>query len=204
MAAASSKSSSRPPAAWSGWQQDQPRLAHHPRAAAGAHTGRTYDLDAIASLPELLDAHAQHQRTALAAAAAAAAANSSQPPPAALLVVTSDGVGLGNRVPAIVTGYALALLSGSLFLVNSSLLEHMRLPLPAAWPEHAHLYARARTCSVSWRSLATHRPWACGGRLARYFSIDYEVPLLQLNGRLAPAFARFFPDGEVLDRKSVV
>lgn len=43
------------------------------------------------------------------------------------------GHGLGNRLPGIGTGFVLAVLTGRLFLLQSTVHEHLRLPLPCVW-----------------------------------------------------------------------
>jgi hypothetical protein len=69
-----------------------------------------YDLDTIPDLPTLLWRHQQYQTAVLlgdgaGSGSSSSSSNSSSRPRAQVVVVTSnDLVGLGNRVPAVVTG----------------------------------------------------------------------------------------------------
>jgi xyloglucan fucosyltransferase len=144
-----------------------------------------------------------------------------QPPPA-VLVTSNDLVGLGNRVPAIITSYVMALLTKRVLLLQSSVLEYMDTPFPADWREFEQHYKNSSACIVDWRMLTNSSLEFCdstaphqqqqlpavlsggappaGSRwpdLIRYSSIDYDLPLLQVNPALKPHFRKFFPDGEV-------
>lgn len=176
----------------------------------------TYDLANISDLQSLLWAHQQYQTTALMNAA-------SQRPPA-VLVTSNDLVGLGNRVPAIITGYVLALLTKRVLLLQSSLLDYMHAPFPVDWHEFEHHYKGASACAIDWRMLVNRTLDFCDSTapgqqhqqqvvavlsdgvptagssmpdLIRYSSIDYDLPLLQVNPALRPHFRKYFPNGEV-------
>jgi hypothetical protein len=47
------------------------------------------------------------------------------------------GHGLGNRMPAIGTGYILAVLTGRLFFLHSTVHDHLEFPLPCVWKVRA-------------------------------------------------------------------
>lgn len=60
--------------------------------------------------------------------------------PAACVVVVCwclAGHGLGNRMPGIGTGYILAVLTGRLFLLDSTVSQHLEYSLPCVWKVRA-------------------------------------------------------------------
>lgn len=168
-----------------------------------AHADAPYDLGRIDSLEQLLWAHRSYQEEALANLTSGT--TSGAPLPAAVRVATWQHVGLGNRLPSLVTGLAIALLTRRLILIDSSALEHLEPPFPAAWQGAvAAAYANASRCEFgSSDALATLPPAAlCGddkepAALYTFRSIDYDLPLLQINEPMATTLQRLVPDGEV-------
>lgn len=79
-------------------------------APAPAGPACPYDLDTIPDLPTLLWRHQQYQTAVLLGAGSvsgsgsSSSSNSSRPRAQVVLVNSNDLVGLGNRVPAVVTG----------------------------------------------------------------------------------------------------
>lgn len=145
-------------------------------------------------------------------------ASSPSKAPPAVVVTSNDLVGLGNRLPAIATGYVMALFTKRVFLLHSSLLEFMDTPSSSDWQALRGRYSNASACDISWQQLASASIELCGQpeqqdvagiaqgasqehnglvQLVRYSSIDYELPLLQINPFLKPYFQKFFPTGEV-------
>jgi hypothetical protein len=180
---------------------------HTPPGTTHPHTDAAspYDLDSISDLQSLLWRH-QHFQTA----ALQGGGHITHP---VILVNTNDAVGLGNRLPSVVTGFVLALLTKRLFMLHSTLLDLVDLPFPARWVEHMGRAAGTPRCNSHWSALLQPGLALCEAsfyeqrglpvdaastaRVVAYSSIDYDVPLLQINPALAPLFDKFFPDGEV-------
>jgi hypothetical protein len=106
-------------------------------------------------------------------------------------------------------GFVLALFTGRLFMLQSTLQQYVELPFPGNWQLHQSSIEGASSCNIPWSRLADPSLALCedlytdrtnGSRAAdiwRFTSIDYDVPLLQINPTLAPLFTKFFPDGDV-------
>lgn len=154
----------------------------------------SYDLDKLPNLQALLQAHRVAQNAALR--------DPVGHPPNAIKVVTHDNVGLGNRVPSIVTGFVLALFTRRAFLLESSILQHVQLPLYAEWSSYAAGYQHTSKCNINnITRLLDANSSLCGegpaSVLMLYHSIDYDMPFLQVNPAHQPQFIKYFPDGEV-------
>jgi xyloglucan fucosyltransferase len=126
----------------------------------------------------------------------------------AVLVSSNDLIGLGNRLPAVVTGYVLALFTQRLFLLQSTSLEYVQLPFPVDWKQHSDRFSNHTQCNVPWKKLPDGSTGFCedsyvnrtGNSTADiYFfsSFDYDLPLLQINPAFRKYFRKFFPDGQV-------
>lgn len=96
-------------------------------------------------------------------------------------------------------------------------MEHTTLPFPADWHQHKDRYSKHDVCiplSQGYTELQHCGPLGSYGSnsteasnsrklqvrdavLLKYKSIDYEMPLLQINRQMGGMFAKFFPDGEV-------
>jgi hypothetical protein len=158
----------------------------------------SYDLDQLTDLHALLQAHQDAQNTALQSAERLHA-------PRAIKVETHDSVGLGNRIPSIVTGFVMALFTKQAFLLESSILQHVQLPLTAQWSKYDALYQQASRCSINnITTLLNADSSLCSPELAWhapvlmvYNSIDYDMPFLQVNPAFQQLFSKYFPDGEV-------
>lgn len=161
-------------------------------------------MDDIDDFNSLLIAHEVQQEYALQQASAG------QNPPKALLVETLDIVGLGNRIPSIVVGFIMALFTKRVFLLDSSVKEHITLPLGCNWQDHASFYTAMSRCNMKthigydWSQLLNANLSWCAGApnvsLISYDSIDYDMPFLQVNSGLEQYFAKFLPDGQVFHR----
>lgn len=173
--------------------------------AAAAGSFPPYDLDSIPDLPSLLQAHTQWQASVLD--------GSSTPVPAhipAVLVSSNDLIGLGNRLPAIVTSYVLALFTHRLYLLKAAFLDYIQFPFPVQWEPHSQRFPSRTKCNVPWQKLPgdgtglgfcedtfVARTGNTTADIFLYASYDYDLPLLQINPALKKYFDKFFPDGEV-------
>lgn len=127
-----------------------------------------------------------------------------------VLVISNDLVGLGNRVPAIVTGFIMALFTKRLFMLHSTLLTYVELPFPGDWVKYTERFAGALNCNAPWKRLPDPDLLFCqavegqegykGADVVRFSSIDYDVPLLQINPALEKYFKKFFPAGDVFQQ----
>lgn len=110
-------------------------------ATAGAQllASVPYNLEAQADLDALIAAHGAWQADVLQRRTRGVPA---------VRCMTWQGHGLGNRLPGVITCYAFALMTGRLMLLDSSLHDHLVLPLPAVWSEHESLFAGSGSCNV--------------------------------------------------------
>lgn len=168
------------------------------------HAGMPYDLQSKDNFSTAFTAHQQWQRTVLAAA-------DTQAPPPAVLVQMHEVAGLGNRIPSLVTGYLMALLTGRVFLLQPSpklrLTDYLTFNVPCNYDEYRGLYSKSSQCKVrEYQQLANSNLSLChtgdgvgapDANIVVYTSLDYDVPLLQVNPALSAHFDRLFPDGEV-------
>lgn len=128
--------------------------------------------------------------------------------PKAILVETLDIVGLGNRIPSIVVGFVMALFTNRVFLLKSSIIKHVDIPVSCKWEEFVALYHGTSRCDIKthtaaydWSQLLNASLAWCAGapnvNLITYDSIDYDMPFLEINPTLERHFKRLVPDGEV-------
>ena len=108
---------------------------------------------------------------------------------------------------AAVAGFVLALLTKRLFFLHSTFQSYVELPFPGDWTKIRPRISGAN-CKIPWKRFAEPSLDLCddayfeakGHRNAdiwAFSSIDYDVPLLQINPSLVKYFTKFFPDGEV-------
>jgi len=173
-----------------------------------------YTLNQTTTLYSLVAAHTAAQEAALAGLKAQASpakdGNSTRPRFNAILVKNRMDVGLGNRIPAIVTGYMVALLSRRVFLLDSDLTQYVHVPLAGTWEKfssHYNLSDTSTTCTFRGSMLATSNlSRLCVGRrdplLYHFWSIDYDIPWLQISNGSAATMKRLFPKGEVFHELS--
>lgn len=174
-------------------------------------SGAAYAVWQQDDLEGLIKAHSTYQTQMLSDA-------NQQAVPPAILVTASDKVGLGNRLPSIATAYVIALYTKRLLLIDSTLvMEYTTLPFPADWHKHKGRYSKHEVCipliqgytelhqcdplntygSNSTDAGNSTKPGLRDAVLLKYRSIDYEMPLLQINRQMSGMFTKFFPDGEV-------
>jgi hypothetical protein len=169
-----------------------------------------YAVGELVDLDSLIRAHSDFQTQALSA-------GSTIDNPPAVLVEAREDIGIGNRLPSIATAFVMALFTGRLLLVDAkAVLQHIDLPLPADWHQHKSRYGRhdcipvVRSSSTvmhlcvhssnSINSTATGNTTGLNvsdATLLKYRSMDYDMPILQVNPQLSELFNKFFPDGEV-------
>lgn len=190
-------------------EDDRPQLAspigppsHQWGAGLGSQEGMPYRLHELATLTDLLYAHSKYQTMTLMDG------NRSAP---VVVCRTSEGSGLGNRIPGVITSFVVALFTGRVWLLESSLLEYMDFPLPVEWSKYNHIYANTTSCDADhFTRLASPTLQFCGAPGQRNFAPmlvfkdrwDYDLPMLQINPALQPFFQKFFPKGDVFYRIS--
>jgi xyloglucan fucosyltransferase len=185
------------------------------------NAGLPYVLEEQQNLSSLIKAHHAYQLQALSNGDSSSSSSSSvfiRAVPA-IVVTASEASGVGNRLPAIVTSYVLALFTQRVLLVDAkAVLAHIKMPFPCDWEQYKARYAEAETGGNACIDVARLVPAAhghlqyCGVpanfsssanssqermMLIKYSSIDYDMPLLQINSQFAPFFEKFFPSGEV-------
>eukprot|EP00775_Hariotina_reticulata_P013130 gene13130-13260_t len=190
------------------------------RAGTGPACGYgylNYTLNQTTTLYSLVAAHTAAQTAALlnltAHGALASGGNSSHPKFKAILVKADKHVGLGNRIPSIITGYLIALLSRRIFLLDAALTQYLDIPLAGAWESfgsHYNVTDSRQTCVIrqGGGALANlNLSVLCGQQLKdppliTLISYDYDIPWLQINDDYAATIKHLFPKGEVFHELS--
>eukprot|EP00775_Hariotina_reticulata_P007279 gene7279-7492_t len=145
--------------------------------------------------------------------ALASGGNSSHPKFKAILVKADRGVGLGNQIPSIITGYLIALLSRRIFLLDAPLTRYLDISLAGAWERfgsHYNVNDNRQTCVIQHGGGALanlNLSVLCGQQLKdppliALISWDYDVPWLQINDDYAATIKHLFPKGEVFHELS--
>lgn len=164
--------------------------------------GMPYNLEQLPDLAALLAAHKKHQLAVLEARVKGAPA---------VVCYTGQGHGLGNRVPGVITSFAVALLTGKVWLLDSTLLEYMDFPFAVKWNDHSSLYEGVPSCDEDhFTRLASPELQFCGALGQNHsatvwnfkYRWDYDLPVLQVNPTLKPYFKKFFPSGDVFHQLS--
>ena len=128
------------------------------------------------------------------------------------LIITIPVIhGWGNRLPSLVTGAILAIITNRTIAIRSplDLDEYLRFSFP--WkltPYHDAILANLSTVTLSnghWPDLLGHDfrspSYATGGpNIVEYMSGDYHIPILESNPHLRDFFDDYFPGGEVYSK----
>jgi hypothetical protein len=169
-----------------------------------------YVVGELKDFNSLIKAHNTYQTRMLTA-------GSTDAVPHAILVTAGENVGIGNRLPSIVTAFVMALFTSRLLLVEAGVvLHHINLPFPADWHQYRHMYSHhpcpgfflhdgLQPCvhQSNWSSTSNNATTNNTGLsignvvLVRYRSADYDMPLLQINPYMYQLFNTYIPDGEV-------
>lgn len=161
-----------------------------------------YKLHELPNLAALLQAHRSYQIASITTG------NSSAP---AVICSTNQRSGLGNRIPGVITSFVVALFTGRVWLLDSSLLQYMDFPFPMEWTKYSQVYANVPTCEADhFTRLVSPTLQFCGAPGQNHSALvwrfthrwDYDLPMLQINPALQPFFQKFFPHGDVFHQLS--
>jgi hypothetical protein len=101
------------------------------------------------------------------------------------------------------TGLLIAALTGRVFLVapENNITSYLDFRWDVNYSMYAHLYINASTCVVDVNKLTQPDLDFCGGStratLMEYSSMDYDVPLLEVNPALQTTMQQLFPHGSI-------
>jgi hypothetical protein len=100
-------------------------------------------------------------------------------------------------------GWVLAALTGRLFMLDqdADALQFLDFHWDVVWSKYSRFYADAGKCDVDINKLIHPDLHLCSGNISSvimvYSSLDYEVPLLQVNAAFTEKFRQLFPAGDV-------